>query len=125
MDGPNPTTSVNAAVGNSLRNSSGQHQHDGNTLLNSLTDHLHQWDMLRTKGAVTVQLVRSCTDWSQGIPTDNSVCNAYIEIIQKSKHFVYIENQFFITATGNKQNPVQNQIGAALVERIVRAHKEQ
>jgi phospholipase D1/2 len=34
---------------------------------------------------------------------------------------VYIENQFFITATDDSQHPVRNKIGAALVERIVRA----
>ena len=36
-------------------------------------------------------------------------------------HFVYIENQFFITATGDKQKPVENLIGKALVDRIIRA----
>ena len=34
---------------------------------------------------------------------------------------MYIENQFFITATGDKQKPVKNQIGKALVDRILRA----
>jgi phospholipase D1/2 len=50
-----------------------------------------------------------------------SIQNAYCEIIRNSEHFVYIENQFFITATGDKQKPVKNQIGAAIVERILRA----
>lgn len=45
-----------------------------------------------------------------------------MDIIRDSKHFVYIENQFFITATGDEQHPVKNQIGAAIVERIVRAY---
>ena len=34
---------------------------------------------------------------------------------------MYIENQFFITATGDQQKPIKNKIGAAIVERIVRA----
>jgi phospholipase D1/2 len=34
---------------------------------------------------------------------------------------VYIENQFFITATGTEQKPIKNQVGAAIVERIIRA----
>jgi phospholipase D1/2 len=34
---------------------------------------------------------------------------------------VYIENQFFITATGDQQKPIKNKIGAAMVERILRA----
>ncbi|CAC9888171.1 unnamed protein product [Aureobasidium pullulans] len=50
--------------------------------------------------------------------------NAYIEVIRNSHHFIYIENQFFITATGDSQRPIKNQIGAAIVERIVRAARE-
>ena len=67
------------------------------------------------------QIVRSCTKWSHGIPTEHSIANAYIGVIQASQHFVYIENQFFITATSDEQKPVHNKIGAALVERILRA----
>ena len=44
-----------------------------------------------------------------------------MEVIKNSEHFVYIENQFFITATSDEQTPVKNKIGAAIVERIVRA----
>jgi phospholipase D1/2 len=72
-------------------------------------------------GAMPCQIVRSCTKWSNGTPTEHSIQDAYIDIIQKSQHFVYIENQFFITATGNSQKPVKNQVGKAIVERIVRA----
>lgn len=66
-------------------------------------------------------MVRSVSQWSGGIPTEHSVQDAYIGAIRNSRHFVYIENQFFITATGDRQKPVQNKIGAALVERILRA----
>ena len=44
-------------------------------------------------------------------------------MIHDSQHYVYIENQFFITATSDSQHPVKNKIGAAIVERILRAHK--
>lgn len=44
-------------------------------------------------------------------------------MIQESQHFIYIENQFFITATSDDQHPVSNKIGAAIVERIVRAYQ--
>ena len=54
----------------------------------------------------------------------HSIANAYIEVIKNSEHFIYIENQFFITATGDMQRPVKNLIGAAIVERILRAAKE-
>ena len=49
---------------------------------------------------------------------------AYRSIIAAAQRFVYIENQFFITATGDAQKSVHNQIGAALVDAIARAHDE-
>ncbi|KAL8669348.1 MAG: hypothetical protein Q9168_006053 [Polycauliona sp. 1 TL-2023] len=70
---------------------------------------------------IPCQIVRSCGKWSHGVATEQSIQNAYIDVIQRSQHFVYIENQFFITATGNSQKPVKNTIGAALVDRILRA----
>lgn len=70
---------------------------------------------------IPCQIVRSCTKWSHGISTEHSVANAYISIIENSRHFIYIENQFFITACTDAQKPVKNKIGAAIVERILRA----
>ena len=75
----------------------------------------------KATGGIPCQIVRSCSKWSHGVPTEHSIANAYIKIIQNSEHFIYIENQFFITATNDKQSPVQNKIGKAIVERIVRA----
>lgn len=77
--------------------------------------------LAKASGVMPCQIVRSCTKWSNGTHTEHSIQDAYIDIIQKSQHFVYIENQFFITATGDLQKPIKNQIGRALVERIVRA----
>ncbi|KAI9691964.1 MAG: hypothetical protein M1820_009642 [Bogoriella megaspora] len=76
------------------------------------------------QGTVHAQIVRSSGDWSSGILTEHSIQNAYIEIIRNAQHFVYIENQFFITATGDKQAPIHNEIGSAIVEACVRAGKE-
>ena len=70
---------------------------------------------------IPCQLVRSCTKWSHGVATEHSIANAYISVIENSRHFVYIENQFFITATSDEQKPVKNKIGAAIVDRILRA----
>lgn len=67
------------------------------------------------------QVVRSVSKWSNGKETEDSIAKAYCQVIRDSEHFIYIENQFFITATGDKQKPVKNQIGAAIVERILRA----
>lgn len=72
-------------------------------------------------GGIPCQIVRSCSKWSHGVSTEHSIQNAYCEVIRNSQHFVYIENQFFITATCDKQKPVKNMIGAAIVERILRA----
>ncbi|CAB5182188.1 unnamed protein product [Rhizophagus irregularis] len=36
---------------------------------------------------------------SSGIELENSIYNAYCHLIRSSEHFIYIENQFFITAS--------------------------
>ena len=75
-------------------------------------------------GTVHAQVVRSSADWSSGILTERSIQNAYSEVIRNAQHYVYIENQFFITATGDQQNPISNTIGRAIVDACVRAGKE-
>jgi phospholipase D1/2 len=65
----------------------------------------------------------SVSKWSHGTGTEHSIANAYIQAITNAEHYVYIENQFFITATCNEQHPVANKIGKAIVDRIVRAHQ--
>ncbi|KAL2797585.1 hypothetical protein BJX66DRAFT_86734 [Aspergillus keveii] len=100
------------------------------SLRGELAGQIHQYQDKFTSGALgrpqqrgnmTCQILRSCGKWSNGTPTEHSIADAYCEVIRNSEHFVYIENQFFITATGDKQKPVKNQIGAAIVERILRA----
>uniref|UniRef100_A0A672GLX0 Phospholipase n=1 Tax=Salarias fasciatus TaxID=181472 RepID=A0A672GLX0_SALFA len=69
------------------------------------------------------QVLRSAADWSAGIKYhEESIHNAYIQVIAKSKHYIYIENQFFISCADNRT--VYNKIGDAIIERIIRAHKE-
>jgi phospholipase D1/2 len=75
---------------------------------------------------------------------EHSIQNAYLKAIQLrsvvlssrviwliisflpvySEHFVYIENQFFITSTVVDGIVIENQIGDALVNRIIQAHEE-
>lgn len=74
-------------------------------------------------GTMTIQVVRSVSDWSHGVLTERSIQNAYIQLIQESQHFIYIENQFFISNTQDS-GPVKNTIAKALVERILRAARE-
>ena len=75
-------------------------------------------------GTVHAQIVRSSADWSSGILAEQSIQNAYCQVIRDAKHFVYIENQFFITATGDKQSPIHNLIGKAIVDACLAADKE-
>lgn len=69
-----------------------------------------------------VQVLRSADRWSTGT-CENSILNAYIHTIENSEHYIYIENQFFISCADGKQ--VHNGIGDAIVKRILRAHSEQ
>lgn len=72
-----------------------------------------------------VQMLRSAGDWSTGISaTETSILNAYCTMIKNAEHYIYMENQFFITtANPEKDNQVKNTIGLALVDRIKRAHE--
>ncbi|KAI0474278.1 phospholipase D [Xylaria cf. heliscus] len=77
-------------------------------------------------GTCEVQMLRSAGDWSLGFPKDvreHSIQTAYVKLIEESEHFVYMENQFFITSTETLNTKVVNRIGDALVERILRAHR--
>ncbi|KAK7028554.1 phospholipase [Favolaschia claudopus] len=78
---------------------------------------------LKKTPEMNVQVVRSVSDWSHGVLTEHSIQNAYIQLIGEAEHFIYIENQFFISCTHDKDE-VKNQIARALVERIIRAAKE-
>ncbi|KAK5167713.1 uncharacterized protein LTR77_007412 [Saxophila tyrrhenica] len=75
------------------------------------------------QGGMNCQIMRSCCEWSHGVPVEHSIANAYIDTITNSEHFVYIENQFFITATAPEQTPVHNKIGGAIADRIIKAAK--
>jgi phospholipase D1/2 len=79
---------------------------------------------LQNAGSVHAQIVRSSDDWSSGILLEHSIQNAYAEVIEKAEHYVYIENQVFITATGGQQSPIHNTIGRAMVNASIRADKE-
>ncbi|KAH0555736.1 hypothetical protein GP486_006318 [Trichoglossum hirsutum] len=90
---------------------------------------LHPLGPIETKkfgpqGTVNAQVVRSSCDWSSGILAEHSIQTAYCDVIRNAQHYVYIENQFFITATGDQQFPIHNTIGRAIVEACVRAGRE-
>ncbi|KAF5292508.1 hypothetical protein FQR65_LT01653 [Abscondita terminalis] len=76
---------------------------------------------------VTCQVLRSVSSWSCGFlepdTVEQSIHEAYIDTITKAQHYVYIENQFFISL-GRNNMYTTNQITEALYTRIIRAHKE-
>lgn len=80
-------------------------------------------EALGLDGSCEVQILRSSSMWSTGTPdvTEHSIMNAYVKMIEESEHFVYMENQFFISTCEIDGRKIENLIGDALVERIVRA----
>ena len=76
----------------------------------------------------TVQTLRSIGGWSAGVArTEASIHEAMQHLIATSCHYVYIENQFFISACGGESaadSAVQNRVAQCLLERIVRAHRD-
>ena len=81
-----------------------------------------QWFMI-------FQVLRSGSQWSVGIQkTENSIYNAYLKAINEAQHYIYIENQFFISSSTensdvNEYEYVKNKIGLALVEKVKEAHR--
>ncbi|KAF1332208.1 Phospholipase d, pi-pxph-pld, partial [Globisporangium splendens] len=66
------------------------------------------------------QILRSLSLWSGGCPTEHSIQNAYLRLISSANHFVYIENQFFVSGLDGDHG-CSNRIANAIVERIRKA----
>uniref|UniRef100_A0A8C0DZN7 Phospholipase n=1 Tax=Balaenoptera musculus TaxID=9771 RepID=A0A8C0DZN7_BALMU len=77
--------------------------------------------MLPGVQCATVQVLRSVDLWSAGT-LENSILNAYLHTIRESQHFLYIENQFFISCSDGRT--VLNKVGDEIVDRILKAHKQ-
>uniref|UniRef100_A0A673MSN0 Phospholipase n=1 Tax=Sinocyclocheilus rhinocerous TaxID=307959 RepID=A0A673MSN0_9TELE len=70
-----------------------------------------------------VQVLRSASDWSAGIKYhEESIHTAYVNAIENSERYIYIENQFFISCADNKV--VHNKIGDAIAKRIIKAYRD-
>lgn len=82
-------------------------------------------DRLGMTGTCQIQILRSCAPWSIGTPNkvEHSIMNAYVAMIGSSEHFVYIENQFYISSCIVEGTTIHNKIGDAIVERAIRAHE--
>ena len=66
-----------------------------------------------------MHVLRSVSKWSLGVSPEESIHNTLVDAISKAEHFVYIENQFFIS--GNAGDGIRNRVGEAIFERICRA----
>lgn len=81
--------------------------------------------MLKPRSTCEVQVLRSAGNWSLGLKeTEKSIQNAYLKLIETSEHYIYIENQFFITASQWDGVVIENKVGDAIVDRIIRANSE-
>uniref|UniRef100_A0A5B7AMQ6 Phospholipase n=1 Tax=Davidia involucrata TaxID=16924 RepID=A0A5B7AMQ6_DAVIN len=70
------------------------------------------------------QVIRSVSQWSAGTSQiEESIHIAYCSLIEKAEHFVYIENQFFISGLSGDE-AIQNRVLEALYRRIMRAYNE-
>uniref|UniRef100_A0A914R1H8 Uncharacterized protein n=1 Tax=Panagrolaimus davidi TaxID=227884 RepID=A0A914R1H8_9BILA len=69
-----------------------------------------------------VQVLRSVSNWSALIDkTEASIQQAYLSLIANSKHYVYIENQFFVSMINS--NDVSNEICRVICDRIIKADR--
>ncbi|XP_077999833.1 phospholipase D1-like [Glandiceps talaboti] len=67
------------------------------------------------------QILRSVSTWSAGIKhTENSIYWGYLSAIREARHYIYIENQFFISC---EDKDVFNKIADALYVRIMEAYR--
>lgn len=84
-----------------------------------------QYFLVLSLKELEVKVIRSVSHWSAGTSqTEDSIQQAYCSMIEKAEHFIYIENQFFISGFSGDEI-IQNRILDALYKRILQAHKEQ
>ena len=83
----------------------------------------------------TVQVLRSVDEWCTGMDqVENSILKAYYSLIENSKHYIFIENQFFVSKSYDKTEEdsdagqksissiVKNEIALRIRKRIERAY---
>ncbi len=82
-----------------------------------------------------IQALRSVCAWSIGKKTkERSILQGYYTLIDNAKHYIYVENQFFITKPFSEEERhnsnvglckiVKNEIGLHIRSRIERAYEE-
>jgi len=89
-----------------------------------------------TPGCITsnVQVLRSASEWSAGLrKAENSILKGYYQLIENSKHYIYIENQFFVSKSWTDEEKkkckysisdvVENEIAYYIRKRIEKAYQ--
>ena len=76
----------------------------------------------------TCQIIRSAAWWSAGLKsTERTIYDNYKALIESAERFIFIENQFFVTTTGNHEHDEslpENQIALFLCDRIIKAYRK-
>ncbi|KAL1211749.1 Phospholipase D zeta 2 [Cardamine amara subsp. amara] len=82
------------------------------------------WWQIGKQSDCRCQIIRSVSQWSAGTSQpEDSIHRAYCSLIQNAEHFIYIENQFFISGL-EKDDTIINRVLEALYRRILKAHEE-
>jgi phospholipase D1/2 len=106
---------------------------DGNSKQKKLEVNIANVDFFQKGIKSNVQVLRSASNWSVGIKEkENSILQGYYKLIDDAKHYLYIENQFFISRAFNEEeeteseyalsNVVKNLIAYHIRKRIERAY---
>jgi phosphatidylserine/phosphatidylglycerophosphate/cardiolipin synthase-like enzyme len=63
------------------------------------------------------QVLRSASNWSVGLDKkdENSILKAYYDMIDNSKHYIFIENQFFISKSFTEDESMTINSSSAIV----------
>jgi phospholipase D1/2 len=73
----------------------------------------------------TCQVLRSISEWSGSSVVESTINVAYLEAIEDSEHYIYIENQNFVSSTAGIRSDsgvgVKNLVAVELLRRIKRA----
>ena len=82
---------------------------------------LHRY--VPSQGNCRLQIIRSASQWSMGTARETSILEAYMHCINYAEHYIYVENQFFVSRVDDsaESSAIRNQIAKAICDRIIRA----
>lgn len=85
---------------------------------------LEEASQVGPRSQCSCQVLRSVGSWSAGTSQseETSIHAAYCSLIDNAEHFVYIENQFFISGFDD-DDAICNRVLQALYNRIIQAHR--